>query len=110
MFKEQRRQAKKSDKPAQPKYPRSKPEHNPDGLLEAELKAKWQAERGYSMKCKKRHLKDLPAAVRAEIVRMYLEEHVLMRDIAAYYKISFALVNKLVKSATQEKEKVKEHM
>jgi len=66
---------KKLDKRGRPKSPYSKPEHNPDGLFEEELKMKQQAERGQTRTYKKRHLKDLSAATRAEIVRLYKEDH-----------------------------------
>ena len=96
------------DKRGWPKYPKSKPKDNPDGLLEAELKAKEQAERGQTRKFKKRHLKDLHTAARKEIVRLYKEEHMLQRDIATYFKVSEALVGKLVRTAAQEKNMIEE--
>ena len=46
---------------------------------------------------KKRQLKEIPIATREAIVRMYLEDHVFQCDIAKYFKISPALVSKLVK-------------
>ena len=75
----------------------SKPEHNPDGLLEIELKARRQAEQGETRTYKKRHAKDLSAATRTEIVNQYVLGHVHMSDIASRYKISVRLVGRLVK-------------
>ena len=51
---------------------------------------------------KKRHLKQLPVEVRENIVKMYLEDHVYQKDIAKRYRISAALVSKLVKEAQEE--------
>ena len=101
---------KKQEKRGRPMYPRSRPEDNPEGLLEVELKEKQKVERGYSRKCKKRHLKDLPAATRVEIAHLYMEDHVLMKDIAENFKISLQLVFKIVKMAKEESEIVQKHV
>ena len=86
-------------------HARSKPEHNPEGLSEAQLKRWRQSERGLASKCKKRHKKELPSTIRTEIVRLYTEEHIHQHEIAKLYKISKILVSRLVIEATQQPEK-----
>ena len=54
---------------------------------------------GISSKCKKRHLKELPISTREKIVKMYMDDHVFQCDIAKYFKVSSALVSRLVKEA-----------
>ena len=54
---------------------------------------------GVSSKCKKRHLKELPISTREKIVKMYMDDHVFQCDIAKYFKVSSALVGRLVKEA-----------
>ena len=53
------------------------PQHNIDGLLERVLHERRRAEAGSTRMTKKRHLKDLPSEVRAQVVRLYSEENVL---------------------------------
>ena len=53
----------------------------------------------------KRHLKELPPTSREAIVKMYLVDHVFQKDIAEYYKISPALVSRLVKEAEEDPKK-----
>ena len=79
--------------------PLSKPEHNIDGLLEAELKQRRHAEWGETRTYKKRQAKDLSAATRNEIINQYIFGHVHMKDIASKYKISVSLVGRLVKQS-----------
>ena len=62
-------------------------------------------ERGQAHKSKKRHRKELSAAIRAEVVRLYVEEHVLQREIAKKYRISERLVSQLVVEAERFPEK-----
>ena len=54
------------------------------------------------VKFKKRHLKQLPIEVRENIVKIYLEDHIYQKEIAKLYKISTALVSKLVREAQEE--------
>ncbi len=54
---------------------------------------------------KKRHRKELPAEIRSEIVRLYTEEHMHQRNIAELYKISKALVGRLVRESISQPEK-----
>ena len=75
---------------------------NPEGVLELELKARAISWAGASNKSKKRLKKELPPAVRDEIVKMYLEEHVFQADIAQLFKVSKALVSRLVKEAQDD--------
>ena len=75
---------------------------NPEGALELELKARVISWAGASNKSKKRLKKELPPAVRDEIVKMYLEEHVFQADIAQLFKVSKALVSRLVKEAQDD--------
>jgi len=58
-------------------------------------------------KCKKRHLKELPISTREAIVKMYLLDNVFQTDIAKFYKISAALVSKLVVEAQRNPQKLK---
>ena len=51
---------------------------------------------GNTKNFKKRHLKDLLISTRQAIVRMYLVDHVYQCEVAQYYKVSPALVSKLV--------------
>ena len=76
--------------------PYSKPKHNAEGLTEGKLKERRRAEQGYSTKSKKRLLKDLAPEVREDIVRLYEEEHMLQKDVAARFKVSQQLVSRLV--------------
>ena len=57
------------------KHPRSKPEHNVDGLLELELRDFRIAERGHTRNFRKRHMKELSSDTRAEIVKQYVEDN-----------------------------------
>ena len=59
------------------KHPYSKRKDNPDGMTERQMELLSRGERGLSRKYKKRHRKELPASIRAEIVRLYNEEHLL---------------------------------
>ena len=81
------------------------PEHNLEGRSERELRLQREAERGITRKCKKRDLKQLPVNIRCEIVRLYNEENVLQKNIADKYRISVALVGRLVREYSQEPEK-----
>ena len=87
------------------KYPRSMPSRNPEGLSEVQLRRLGQSERGLTRKYKKRHKKELPSAIRTEIVRLYTEEHMHQHEIAKLFKISGPLVGRLVKEAKQFPEK-----
>jgi len=82
--------------------PHSTTKDNPEGLLEIQLKNREQSESGVRAKFKKRHLKQLPIEVRENIVKMYLEDHIYQKEIAKLYKISTALVSKLVREAQEE--------
>ena len=82
--------------------PHSTRSSNKEGILESELKARAISWSGVSSKRKKRHKKELPPAVREEIVKMYLEEHVFQSDIAQLFKVSKALVSSLVKEAQED--------
>ena len=93
-----------------PKYPRSKPKDNVDSLLEAQLSTKRQEERGLTRKYKKRHLNELSAASREEMIRLYHQHHMLQRDIAKYFKVSESLVGRILKQARDEVEKLEEQM
>ena len=75
---------------------------NPEGALELELKARAISWAGASNKSKKRLKNELPPEVRDEIVKMYLEEHVFQADIAQLFKVSKALVSRLVKEAQDD--------
>ena len=44
-------------------------------------------------------MKELPVSTREAIVKMYLVDHVFQKDIAKFYKVSAALVSKLVVEA-----------
>ena len=85
--------------------PHSTTKDNPDGLFEVQIKRREQSNAGVKARFKKRHLKELPVEVRENIVKMYLEDHVYQKDIAKLYKISTALVGKLVKEAQEESTK-----
>ena len=50
--------------------------------------ARRRVEKGAMRKVKKRHLKELPPDIRAEVVRLYLEEHIMQREIASRFRIS----------------------
>ena len=81
--------------------PHSTKKSNPEGLLESQIKSREKLNAGNTKSFKKRHLKELPISTQEAIVKMYLEDHVFQSDIAKYYKISTALVGKLVKEAKQ---------
>ena len=57
---------------------------------------------------KKRHRKELPAATRDAIVKMYLDDHVFQRNVTKYFKVSPALVSQLVRQAKGDREKNRE--
>ena len=60
---------------------------------------------GISSKFKKRHQKELSILTRDAIVKMYRVDHVFQKDIAKYYKVSAALVGKLIKEAGKNPQK-----
>ena len=76
--------------------PQSTRKSNPEGLLESQISAREKLHAGTTKSYKKRHLKDLPLSTRKAIVRMYLVDHVYQCEVAQYYKVSPALVSKLV--------------
>ena len=76
--------------------PHSTPESNPEGLLESQIRDREKLHAGTTKSYKKRHLKELPLSTRNAIVRMYLVDHVYQCEVAQYYKVSPALVSKLV--------------
>ena len=78
-------------------HPRSTAKHNEEGLSEWQLKAQHQSERGLTRTYKKLHMKMLAPEARQEIVRLYVEEHMSQANIASLYKISTALVGRLVR-------------
>ena len=82
-------------------FPHSTKKSNSEGLLESQIKSREKLNAGNTKSFKKRHLKELPISTQEAIVKMYLEDHVFQSDIAKYYKISTALVGKLVKEAKQ---------
>ena len=51
-------------------------------------------------------MKELPIATREKIVKMYIEDHVFQSDIAKYFKVSAALVSRLIKEAQANPEKI----
>jgi transposase len=51
-------------------------------------------------------LKELPISTREAIVKMYRVDHVFQCDIAKYYKISAALVSKLVVESQRNPQKI----
>ena len=65
-------------------------------MLESQISAREKLHAGNTKNFKKRHLKDLPISTRQAIVRMYLVDHVYQCEVAQYYKVSPALVSKLV--------------
>ena len=85
--------------------PHSSRNDNPEGLLELEIKNRARSQAGVTAKYKKRHLKQIPPAVRDKIVSMYLDHHVFQKDIAKVFKISAAMVSRLVKEAQENPEK-----
>ena len=82
--------------------PHSTRESNSEGLLESQISARVKLHAGITKSCKKRHLKELPLSTREAIVRMYRDDHVFQCDIAKYFKISAALVSKLVVEAHRD--------
>lgn len=53
-----------------------------------QIRNRARSQAGVTAKYKKRHRKELPAATRDAIVKMYLDDHVFQRDVAKYFKIS----------------------
>ena len=82
--------------------PHSTRKSNPEGLLESQIYTRTKQYAGNTKSFKKRHLKELPISTREAIVKMYLIDHVFQADIAKYYKVSAALVSKLVVEAQRE--------
>ena len=78
---------------------------NPEGLYEAQLKLRSLAEKPARLNYKKRRLKELPYAMREAIVRAYLEEHMFQKDVARLFRVTPALVSKLVCEAQQQPSK-----
>ena len=76
--------------------PHSTRNSNSEGMLESQISAREKLHAGINKSCKKRHQKELPISTREAIVKMYLVDHVFQKDVAKYYKISAALVSKLV--------------
>ena len=85
-----------------------RPEDNPEGLLEIQIKNRAISQAGVTSRYKKRNLKQLPASTRDAIVKMYLEQHVFQADVAKYFKVSPAIVSRLVKEAKTDQEKNRE--
>ena len=79
--------------------PHSTSRCNQEGLLESQIKSRKQLNAGITKSFKKWHMKELPISTREAIVKMYLVDHVFQKDIAKFYKISAALVSKLVVEA-----------
>ena len=95
------------DKPKSRKsVPHSTKSSNAEGLLESQIKSRQQLHAGITKKFKKRHQKELPLATREAIVKMYLVDHIFQCDIAKFYKISAALVGRLVKEAQRDPQKL----
>ena len=88
--------------------PHLKREDNPEHLLELQIRNRARSQAGVTAKYKKRHRKELPAATRDAIVKMYLDDHVFQRDVAKYFKVSPALVSQLVRQAKEDREKNRE--
>ena len=85
--------------------PHSTRKSNPEGMLESQISTREKLHAGAAKSCKKRHLKELPISTQEAIVKMYLDDHVFQKDIAKYYKISAALVSKLVMEAQRNPER-----
>ena len=76
-------------------------------MLELEISAREKQYAGNTRTFRKRHLKELPISTREAIVKMYLVDHVFQNDIAKYYKVSAAMVSKLVVEAQRNPQKLK---
>lgn len=98
LYKEYRGQVEEveDEQKSRKSIPHSTRKSNPEGLLESQIKAREKLHAGNTKKFKKRHMKELPISTREAIVKMYLHDHVFQKDIAKFYKISTALVSKLV--------------
>ena len=64
--------------------------------MESQISSREKMHAGTTKNFKKRHLKDLPISTRQAIVKMYLVDHVFQCEVALFYKVSPALVSKLV--------------
>ena len=78
---------------------------NPEGLYEAQLKLKSLAERPARLNYKKRQLKELSHTMREAVVHAYLKEHMFQKDVARLFRVTPALVSKLVCEAQQQPSK-----
>jgi len=87
--------------------PHSTRKSNDEGMLELEISARAKQYAGNTKSFRKRHLKELPISTREAIVKMYLVDHVFQSDIAKYYKVSAAMVSKLVVEAQRNPQKLK---
>ena len=85
--------------------PHSTRSSNSEGLLESQIRDREKRHAGITKSCKKRHMKELPVSTREAIVKMYLVDNVFQKDIAKFYKISAALVSKLVVEAQRNPQK-----
>ena len=95
------------DSKGRPKHPKSLPKHNFDGLTERQLSVLRRQDRGAVHKMKRRSLKDLPSDMRAEIVRLYDEEHLFQKEIAQRFRITQSLVGRLVRDSVKRPEKLR---
>ena len=87
-------------------YKRTRPEENPHGKTQRQLR-EWnlKQEAKYS-KVKKRHLKDLSVKEIDEIVRAVQVPFLLHKDIAQRFRVSHYLVGKLVNESEDRPEKL----
>ena len=95
------------DSKGRPKHPKSLPKHNFDGLTEQQLGVLRRQDQGVAHKMKRRNLKDLPSDMRAEIVRLYDEEHLLQKEISQRFRITQSLVGHLVQDSVKRPEKLR---
>ena len=85
---------------------KSKPSHNPEGLLEKELRLRENLDKGFQHKYRKRHRTELSVNEIEEIVATTKEPHRHQVDVAKQYRVSKSLVHKLVKEAKLNPEKL----
>ena len=84
----------------------SKPDHNPDGLRERELKQRIMNEQSPCLKYKKRHRKDLSHEEIINIVQLSQQSFNPHQEIARKHRISVSLVHRLVQDAIKSPSKI----
>ena len=82
--------------------------HNPEGLREKDLRARDRDAACIGRKYKKRNLSELSSDDVAQILNSYLVDHQSQKEVARKFRVSAALVSRLVCRGKKEPNKLRE--